>query len=345
MTAKQINQNDFSPSFSQPYYNFFVAENKLHSNAIVGQVKVTDGDSQDQVKLSLKGPFASYFTINDQGILRIRSLNGINSTQCYLSLEAVDNGSPPRSSTAQVTVQLPASSLMIFSNAANDLDSDRQELNEPAVQDGSHLLDMNSLMNAGSSSSALILVIVLGVLLATLFIIIITLTIHLLKQKRFADPMCSSGSAGSACSQRSGSHSPDAQLSFQHQLFTSSPNGFDTQLLTNSNTIQRLSASSNNRLGTLLPAGLDNPMFANSNQQPKTQFKTMELDSAIHSASDISSNEGTSSHSNHHRNGSNPPPPPNLTASSNGNGLVWSHNQNGSIPRRIKRLTWEGKVL
>lgn len=318
----------------------------MHSNAIVGQVKVTDGDSQDQVKLSLKGPFASYFTINDQGILRIRSLNGINSTQCYLSLEAVDNGVPPRSSTAQVTVQLPASSLMIFSNAANDLDSDRQELNEPAVQDGNHLLDMNSLMNAGSSSSALILVIVLGVLLATLFIIIITLTIHLLKQKRFADPMCSSGSAGSACSQRSGSHSPDAQLSFQHQLFTSSPNGFDTQLLTaNSNSIQRLngSHSANNRLGTLLPAGLDNPIFMNGGSQaPKAQqFKTMELDSAI--ASDISSNEGNSSHSNHHRTGSNPPPPPNLTASSNGNGLVWSHNQNGSIPRRIKRLTWEGE--
>lgn len=318
----------------------------MHSNAIVGQVKVTDGDSQDQVKLSLKGPFASYFTINDQGILRIRSLNGINSTQCYLSLEAVDNGVPPRSSTAQVTVQLPASSLMIFSNAANDLDSDRQELNEPAVQDGNHLLDMNSLMNAGSSSSALILVIVLGVLLATLFIIIITLTIHLLKQKRFADPMCSSGSAGSACSQRSGSHSPDAQLSFQHQLFTSSPNGFDTQLLTaNSNSIQRLngSHSANNRLGTLLPAGLDNPIFMNGGSQaPKAQqFKTMELDSAI--ASDISSNEGNSSHSNHHRTGSNPPPPPNLTASSNGNGLVWSHNQNGSIPRRIKRLTWEGR--
>lgn len=229
---------------------------------------------------------------------------------------------------------------MIFSNTINDFDSDRQELNEPTLHETNHLLDMNSLINGGTSSSALILVIVLGVLLATLFIIIITLTIHLLKQKRFVDPMCSDPT-GSACSQRSGSHSPDAQLSFQHQLFTgtSSPGGFDTQLLTsaNSNTIQRISNnhSASNRLGALLPSnGLDNPIFIN--QQPKTQFKTIELDSAI--VSDVSSNEGGNSHHSNRTTMNNPPPPPNQTinslTSANGNGLAWSHNQNGSIPRR-----------
>ena len=348
-----IDQNDNNPRFSQLYYNFFVNENKLHSNAYVGQVKVSDEDAQDQVKLSLKGPFSSFFTVNDQGILRIRSLNGINSTQCHLIIEASDGGKPPRTSSVPVTVQLPHASLTIFSNNLNDLDSDRQqELNESTLQqDTNHLLDMNSLINGSTSSSALILVIVLGVLLATLFIIIITLTIHLLKQKRFVDPMCSAGSAGSACSQRS-THSPDAQLSFQHQLFTSTSNhDFDTQLLTNnSNTIQRLNNNNNNshsvannRLGTLLPTtGLDNPIFMNQ-QQAKTQFKTMELDSAI--VSDVSSNEGGGSgsgnhhHLNHHRQQIPPPPPPNQTATINSlttnNGLVWSH-QNGSIPRRLK---------
>lgn len=349
-----LNQNDHNPSFALAYYNFYVSENKLHSNAIVGQVKVTDEDAQDQIRLSLKGPFSNFYTINDQGILRIRSLNGINNTQCHFLIEASDNGNPPRISSVPVTVHLPPASLTIFSNTISDLDSDRPEFNEANQQETNHVLD--SLMNGTTSSSALILVIVLGVLLATLFIIIITLTIHLLKQKRFVDPNTCSGSAISACSQRSGSHSPDGQqLSFQHQLFTgtSSPN-FDTQLLTaaNSNTIQRLSSNhSTNRLGALLPTGLDNPLFIS--QQPKTQFKTMELDSAI--VSDVSSNEGGNNthHSNgHHHHRNQPPPPPNqtlsninsltnhLNGSATNNGLVWSH-QNGSIPRRLKKLTWE----
>jgi len=347
-----LNVNDHSPIFNQPYYRFPVGENKLHSDAIVGQVKATDEDQQDKVKLMLKGPYSNHFTINDQGILRIRSLNGINTTQLHFLIEASDNGNPPRTSSVPITVSLPPAALMIFSNIITDPDTDRQAENangEP--QESNHILDMNSLLNGStSSSSALILVIVLGVLLATLFIIIITLTIHLLKQKRFVDPNICSGSAVSACSQRSGSHSPDGQLSFQHQLFTgtSSPN-FDTQLLTNGNlnTIQRLSTNHpTNRLGALLPSGLDNPMFIN--QQPKAQqFKTMELDSAI--VSDVSSNEG-GSHSN--RTNNNIPPPPNQATASNmnnmnglsnsttSNGLVWSH-QNGSIPRRLKKLTWE----
>ncbi|KAK4337218.1 hypothetical protein RND71_043317 [Anisodus tanguticus] len=139
------------------------------------------------------------------------------------------------------------------------------------------------------------------------------------------------GSTGSACSQTSSTHSPDGQLNFQHQLFTggSSSPGFDTQLLPQTTNTIRINSSTSNRLGTLLPNGLDNPMF-----QPKTSFKTLELDSAI--VSDVSSSEGGNFLMNKNN---NPPPPPSSMAIANNN-LIWSQ-QNGSIPRRVKKLTWE----
>lgn len=198
---------------------------KLNGPIVVGTVNATDNDLGDNISYSMKGPFARVFAIDNNGTLYLRSLDIVNATTtAHLIVVATDSGLPPRSSSVPVTVSLPPlvqlSKLLsidglfktidlttisnsdnneqpiysdvpyIESSVSNGIPRDRKERkhDEDGSLVGSRLpnKEMDVLFSA-SSSSAIVLVIVLGVLLATLFIIIITLTVHVLKQRKFTN--------------------------------------------------------------------------------------------------------------------------------------------------------------
>lgn len=195
-----INVNDHDPQFSQPHYTFFVnSESGLRSKSIIGEVKATDKDTGDTLDFTVKGPFARSFTIDKTGKISISSLKGLNTTQAHLIVMASDSGSPPRSSSVPVTVQFAPNLIKTgLARAIGDIepsDSVDNLLNDIDDVDGqarSSGVNMSSLFNT-SGPSAIVLVIVLGVLLATLFIIIITLTVHLLRHRKLSDVHSSSG--------------------------------------------------------------------------------------------------------------------------------------------------------
>ena len=234
-----LNVNDHDPEFSEAYYTFFVSESSLNSSNIVGVVKARDADAGDSVNLSLKGPFANMFSIDKEGFLRIINIKQVNSSQCHLILVASDSGSPPRSSSVAATVHFPASlfasrttfspfnrnqqdtdqrfdssssnthedstkNIIYTANNDNREDRERSERKHYDVSERnpSKEVDVNALFST-QNSSAVTLITVLGVLLATLLIIIVTLTVHLLKQRKFTvvgTPVTSSSgnSSGSA---------------------------------------------------------------------------------------------------------------------------------------------------
>lgn len=160
--------------------------------------QATDADVGDKVSLSIRGPFAKIFSITDDGLIKVKSLKTLNTSQCHLIVVATDSGSPPRSSSVPVTVQFAPGVLKSFGRSLDELD--KFMTNGAIATD----VDVNMLLSA-SSSSAIVLVIVLGVLLATLFIIIITLTVHVLKQRKFP----ASPGSNSSDSSGSGSASPN----------------------------------------------------------------------------------------------------------------------------------------
>lgn len=237
-----LNVNDHDPIFGQPFYSFSIHENKFSSNAtiitssaspsiklngpiVVGTVNATDNDLGDNISYSIKGLFTQVFSIDNNGTLYLRSLDIVNSTTiAHLIVTATDSGSPPRSSSVPVTVNLPplvqltkllsidglfkTIDLTTISNSdnneqpiysdvpyiestmSNGVTRDRKERkhDEDSLMSGNRLPSKEiDVLFSASSSSAIVLVIVLGVLLATLFIIIITLTVHVLKQRKFTN--------------------------------------------------------------------------------------------------------------------------------------------------------------
>ncbi|XP_053211587.1 protocadherin-16-like [Panonychus citri] len=194
-----INVNDHDPQFSLSHYTFFVnSESGLRSRSIIGEVKATDKDTGDTLDFTVKGPFARSFTIDRNGKISITSLKGLNTSQAHLIVMASDSGSPPRSSSVPVTVQFSPNLLKTglaraigdpSESTDPDLLGDVEDIDGRARSSG---VNMSSLFNT-TGHSAIVLVIVLGVLLATLFIIIITLTVHLVRHRKLNDVHSSSG--------------------------------------------------------------------------------------------------------------------------------------------------------
>jgi len=374
-----INVNDHNPQFSQVHYNFWVNDDNRHrSKAFVGQIKATDNDVDDKLSFTIKGPFANVFSINSQGLLKIKNLTGLNTTQCHLIVVATDNGSPPRSSSVPVTVQFSPSALRNLGRSFesesesffNDLESDSSELYSSGV-------NINSIFNA-SGSSAVILVIVLGALLATLFIIIITLTVNVLKQRKFFDS--SSGlSSSSSTNDSSSSSTTDVSPHSNHTISKLTITPFKKKnkigvIADNDKSLYDNNISSH---------GVENPIFSVPNtvtSNLSSRYYTSPIngssnrsdpDSAI--ASDASSNETITisssnrkmdvkgNNDNQERSLSPPPPPPSITCVSSSSPDKMMNNltntdilrrgttskisvlkwPQGSIPRRIKKLTWE----
>ena len=327
ITVAVINVNEHDPILSQNNYVFHVSESRLRNNSVIGEIHASDADDGDVVHLSLKGPHAGMFAISNEGRLRVRNLKTLNTTECHIVVVATDSGSPPRSASASVLVHF---SPQILKNFGRNIDLDQANL--PAV-------DVNMLSQSGffnpSSSSAIILVIVLGVLLGTLFIIIIALTVHVLKHRKYVSSNPSS-----------------------HSSYSSSVNHNINSLQNSSSrrNIPSLTSLKNNKIGAmpdttintnvspLASRGVENPIF--NMPANRAAITRIDPDSAV--VSDASSNETVISSGERTdliRNipsslGSNsPPPPPNITGTASRISVIrWPQ---GSIPRRVKKLTWE----
>ncbi|XP_076288618.1 protocadherin Fat 4-like Cad96Ca isoform X2 [Lasioglossum baleicum] len=109
--------NEWEPRFRHPRYEFHAAT--LKEGSIVGKLEAADGDRDDKVSLSLRGPDARSFEIRDSGELILRSAATINGTLARLVAVASDSGRPPRSSMIPVIVHIPnTGSLPIAARAA-----------------------------------------------------------------------------------------------------------------------------------------------------------------------------------------------------------------------------------
>ncbi|XP_066901924.1 protocadherin-15 isoform X1 [Halyomorpha halys] len=105
-----LNVNDWDPRFRFPQYEFFVPELGSGGEARdipVGRVEVADGDKGDKVSLALHGSAARMFTIDDEGIIRITDLSALNSSTVHLVAVATDTGIPPRQASVPVIIHLP----------------------------------------------------------------------------------------------------------------------------------------------------------------------------------------------------------------------------------------------
>nr|XP_050043071.1 protocadherin-16-like [Dermacentor andersoni] len=152
-----LDVNDNDPQFSEPRYSFTLTDlDAVHQGALVGRVEASDADAGDSVQLAIDGPSARLFTINNQGEVRIRDLEYLNSSRSHLVVVATDSGVPPRKSTVLVEVQFPEALVLRSSALA------------PRRDEGSFVL-----------------MTIFGALLGSLLLIIITLTLYILKNKKF----------------------------------------------------------------------------------------------------------------------------------------------------------------
>ncbi|XP_054162337.1 protocadherin Fat 4-like, partial [Oppia nitens] len=327
ITVQVLNVNEHDPVLSQNNYVFHVSESRLRNNSMIGEIHATDTDDGDIIQLSLKGPHSSMFSINSEGRLRVKNLKNLNTTECHLIVMATDSGTPPRSASASVLVHF---SPQILKNFGRNIDFD-QTL--PAID--VNLLSESSFFSP-SSSSAIILVIVLGVLLGTLFIIIIALTLHVLKHRKYVS---SSGSLHSTYTS-SVTHNHNSMSSDNSRRNISSLGSLKN------NKVGALPQSTiNSSLASIGTRGVENPIF-NMPSNRTTTITRIEADSAV--VSDASSNEtiiSTGDRTDLIRNipsplsSNSPPPPPNMTGTASRISVIkWPQ---GSIPRRVKKLTWE----
>ncbi|XP_023235071.1 cadherin-related family member 1-like [Centruroides sculpturatus] len=150
-----VDVNDHDPQFGQNQYSFIVKGSDVRSGTLVGKIEVSDQDVNDSIDLSLKGPFARIFAINEEGELRVRNLDILNATTCHVIVVATDDGVPPRQSSVPATISFP--------------DNLVQEIIHKQKKD----------------DSSFILMIVFGVVLGSLLIVIVTLTSYILKHKKY----------------------------------------------------------------------------------------------------------------------------------------------------------------
>lgn len=290
-------------------------------------------------------------------------------------------------------------------NNQNNRDSDgsrgRSERKHHDLITSSKEVDVNALFSA-QSSSAVILVIVLGVLLATLFIIIITLTVHVLKARKFTN-VVNTSPATSSSGNSSGSASPTNPYSSYYSTTSRRPSTSNGGLYS-----KRRSTEDDDEIDANLgegnfnppiipglgPRGVENPIFMTSKSSGRkvnnSAASTTNLSSRYFSEvsrspgasdpesgviSDSSNHERLTQQQPSHQEGiidddelvdirssrfSPPLPPPplssNVTCTTIGpSGSISSGSGNssrisvvkwpqGSIPRRVKKLTWEDEV-
>lgn len=387
VTIDILNVNEHDPVFSQSSYVFHVNEARLRSSPVIGQIQATDADDGDRIQITLSGPHASAFALSADGTLRLRSLKLVNTSECHLIATARDSGSPPRSSSASVVVKFSPQLLKSFTSRTldtsgwkflfelndNDLDSERSSSISPTAADILQHSAAN-IFTASTNSTALVLVIVLGVLLGTLFIIIVALTLHVLKNRKYESSGgegCSptpstvlhhhhhgTSSASSTTSSSSSSnlslhsgHRSSHQYQMQRQPDTKR-NGF---LSTSMFSPSAVAITRSSKVAPLAPPYSEDKELTNIEEEDDSKFRKQDChDSAI--SSDISSDNNKSlesgnggdnqrPHSSSSTDSSTEVPPGRVTSTINqgtmGSRISVIRWPQGSIPRRVKKLTWK----
>lgn len=96
--------NDWEPRFRQPNYEFNIPRLKDVSEPIpLGKLEAADGDRDDKVNISIRGPYSNYFHIDTNGMLWLKP-NHPNITLMHLIATATDTGLPSRTSSVPVTI-------------------------------------------------------------------------------------------------------------------------------------------------------------------------------------------------------------------------------------------------
>ena len=105
LAVQVLGINDHPPSFTQYLYTATVQEDAA-PNTIIGQVLAVDYDSDgNTVTYSLKGDGESDFTISSTGEIRTaRSIDREQTAYYFLTVSAMDGGSPRRSAAAVVHI-------------------------------------------------------------------------------------------------------------------------------------------------------------------------------------------------------------------------------------------------
>nr|XP_037285344.1 protein dachsous-like [Rhipicephalus microplus] len=293
-----LDVNDNDPQFSQPRYSFVLTEpDAVRQGALVGRVEASDADAGDLVQLAIDGPSARLFTINNRGEVRIRDLEYLNSTRSHLVVVATDSGVPPRKSTALVEVEFPEA-LVLSSGAL-----------APRRDEGSFVL-----------------MAVFGALLGSLLLIIITLTVYILKNKKYRNrlPVSITGNG----------HTPLNKVA----------------------TIKAPHSAANKLINPPRPlAGVENPIFNLSDAKSDDTTEDMSERETVPDSPDTPVPNGNNNNNNNRpqqnggalpngrleplRNGTAAPP---TVPSPLGNGKLLNVQWPiGSIPRRVKKLSWE----
>lgn len=96
--------NDWEPRFRQSNYEFNIPKLKDITEPIpLGRLEAADGDRDDKVNISIRGPYSNYFHIDSNGMLWLKSHHP-NISLMHLIATATDTGLPTRSSSVPVTV-------------------------------------------------------------------------------------------------------------------------------------------------------------------------------------------------------------------------------------------------
>lgn len=96
--------NDWEPRFYQTNYEFNIPKLKDVTEPIpLGRLVAADGDRDDKVNISIRGPYSNYYHIDTTGMLWLKP-NYPNITLMHLIATATDTGLPMRSTSVPVTI-------------------------------------------------------------------------------------------------------------------------------------------------------------------------------------------------------------------------------------------------
>ncbi|GAB6021518.1 hypothetical protein CHUAL_004123 [Chamberlinius hualienensis] len=157
---QMINVNEHDPKFNSGLFRFRASARSIETSQAIGRIPAEDADLNDHVTISLMGPNARAFRIDQDGNLFVKNVTLLNSSISHLVAIASDDGLPPRKSSVPIEVIVP----------------------EELIATATML----------SANSAFFIMIIFGISLAILFVIIIILSIYIAKRNRKRDRVCPS---------------------------------------------------------------------------------------------------------------------------------------------------------
>ncbi|XP_052132956.1 uncharacterized protein LOC113206264 [Frankliniella occidentalis] len=312
-----LNVNDWDPRFRFPQYEFFVPElaagptvpNTNPMGLVVGQVEVADGDRGDHISLELRGDGAKMFEVTANGEIVLLDPTLANSSTVHMVAVATDTGIPPRQASAPVIVHLPEA-----------------------------LVRSANVFAAGGTG--VLVMAVFGAVLGVLGIVIVALVLYIYKNKRPKSTGTPPGSGRASSNKMGGLMTPNIQ---HEKLPPASDDGTD------------------NNSDTLAPT--NNLHVDSAAPRYTATVKSIMARNAAGRASQR--RPGHHHHHHHHHNHggggsgnhqcSNPlsqtkrkvaPAPPQVPGTVNKTSNVDSVTSGvswplGSIPRRVKKLSWD----